>query len=231
MIEDPPLIKIARELRSPTDAQLAAFQGMPTGFVGDAMDGRGVLDSAVKPLEPGALSAPVCGVALTVETGPADVLAAFVALKFVRKGTILMIACGGYQGCAVLGDRGTGMLKNGGGAALVTDGPVRDYDGITAVGLPVWCTGLTPATPFTKGPGTIGLPVHVGGQRVATGDIVVADRDGVVVVPFDDIDRVAAQVAKIEEMETALDAKVAAGLTAPPWADELLAGDTVHWVD
>ena len=70
------------------------------------------------------------------------------------------------------------MLRNCGGAALITDGPVRDYAGIVRSKLPVWCNGLNPASPYTNGPGFVGSPAQIGGQTVRSGDIVVADQDG-----------------------------------------------------
>ena len=56
-----------------------------------------------------------------------------------------------------------GMARNRGLAGLVTDGLVRDLPGILAVGLPVYCAGVTPNSPARNGPGTVGLPVVVGG--------------------------------------------------------------------
>ncbi|MEM6847800.1 MAG: RraA family protein [Pseudomonadota bacterium] len=231
MIEDPPRLTVKRNRKRPTEAQLAAFQNTPTGFVGDAMAGQGVLATAISPLRPDALTGPVCGPAFTVHAGAADILAGFAALPLVQPGDFFVIAFDEHQKCATVGDRMCGMLANNGVIGLVTDGPVRDIDGIAATGVPVWCTGLTPATPFTQGPGTIGLPIQVGGQRVDTGDIVVADRDGVVVVPFDEIDRVATALMGIRRLETDLDAEVADGLRSPSWAGEVLRGPHTRWVD
>ncbi|KKM02697.1 hypothetical protein LCGC14_1781810, partial [marine sediment metagenome] len=75
--------------------------------------------------------------------------------------------------------------------------------------------GLTPASPFTKGPGRVGLPLAIGGQQVETGDMVVADRDGVVIVPFAQIDAVIAALDAVRAAEEGLDAQVAEGLRAP----------------
>lgn len=92
---------------------------------------------------------------------------------------------------------------------------MRDYAGITEIALPAFCTGLTPASPVVSGPGKVGTPVDIGGMRVETGDMIVADRDGVVVVPFDDIDQVIARLAKVTDMENALDQEVRDGLAIP----------------
>ena len=124
-----------------------------------------------------------------------------------------------------MGDRLAGMMKNGGAAGFVTDGPVRDYDGIIPVGLPVWCTGVTPASPHMTGPGSVGFPIQIGGQEVETGDMIIADRDGVVVVPFDRLDEVIARLEKVRVLEAELDAKVAGGLVVPEWVEDYLASD------
>ena len=84
MIEDPPLLTMRRKFARPTAAQVAAFAGLPTGFVIDAMNGRGALDGAVKPVGG---SAAFCGVAVTTECGPSDNLACFGALQVVRRAT------------------------------------------------------------------------------------------------------------------------------------------------
>lgn len=226
MIEAPPILTIKATLRRPSDDQVAAFQGVPTGFVVDALYGGGALSGDIQPIGGGRdLRCVAAGPALTVDAGAADVLASFAALKFIRPGDVVVTAFAAHQGCAAAGDRLIGMMKNNGAAGFVTDGPVRDYDGIVPVGLPVWCTGLTPASPHMSGPGTVGFPIQIGGQEVETGDMIVADRDGVVVVPFERIDEVIDKLAHIAELEAALDAQVAKGLKVPRWVEEMLDSD------
>ena len=230
MIEEPPILTINQARRRPTPEQIAAFQGVPTGFVVDALDGGHTLAAAIKPLGEGRdLPFAAAGPALTAACGPADILALQAALAFVSQGDIVVAGFDGHQGCATCGDRVAQMLKNGGAAGFVSDGPVRDYEGLVAVGLPIWCTGLTPSTPFSKGPGRVGFAMQVGGQGVDTGDMVVADRDGVVVVPFARIDQVIARLDHIRALEAELDAKVADGMKCPPAIEALLAGDQVTY--
>lgn len=227
MIEEPPILTLQRPARRPSAAQIAAFQGVPTGFVVDAMGGGGVLDAGVSPLDPGRVE-PVAGPAITADNGPGEVLASLGAIHLASPGDVLIAAFDGFQGCAAVGDRVCGMAKNAGVVALVTDGPVRDFEGIQGVGLPVWCTGLTPDTPTGTGPGKVGLPVQIAGQRVATGDMIVADRDGVVVVPFEQIDDVIAHLETVRKLEAELDGRIAEGFKEP--LAELLASDQVKWV-
>ncbi len=232
MIEEPPLLSIKRPSRRPTAAQIAAFRDVPTGFVVDAMFGAGALASVIRPVgESRDIDCHAVGPALTVDNGPGDVLATLAAPEFIQPGDVLVATSDGYQGCAAAGDRVMGMAKNSGAAGFVSDGPVRDYAGIVKVGLPLWCTGLTPASPFSTGPGRIGHPVQIAGQRVETGDMVIADFDGVVIVPFDRIDAVIATLARVSELETERDAAVESGLRVPDNIRELLASDRVRYED
>ena len=211
MIEEPPRLSLRRPDRRPSDAQIAAFQNVPTSFVADALGGGGAMEHDVKPL----WDAQVAGPALTAGNGPGDIMATLGALAFIKTGDVLVSAAGRYLGCAAAGDRVCGMARNAGAVGLVTDGAARDVQGIAEVGLPIWCRGVTPASPFTTGPGTIGLPVVVAGQHVETGDMIVADGDGVIVVPFDRLDAVIQQLDDIQSLEKGLDAEVSDGLKHP----------------
>lgn len=228
MIEDPPLIDIQSRENTPTSRQIAALSVHPTGFLVDAMFGSGAIPYDIKALSPGTLPVKFCGPALTCDPGPADVIAVVAAVSEVQAGDILVAATGDWTGCAAVGDRVLGMAKNAGAAGFVTDGLVRDVDGVEAVGLPVYCKGVSPNSPFNSGPGTVGFPVQLGGVQICNGDVLVADRDGVVVVPFERIDEVASRAAHISEVEAQLDAQVAAGLIVPDSMKELLAGDRVR---
>ena len=230
MIEEPPLLTIRRPLSRPNAAQIAAFQGIPTSFVVDAMYGAGAMSPEIKPVGDGLdIDCRAAGPALTVDCGPADILALLGALGSITQGDIVVSAFHRHQGCAAAGDRVSAMIKNCGGAGLVTDGPVRDYAGIVDVDLPVWCTGLNPGSPFSKGPGSVGFPIQIGGQEVETGDMIVADRDGVVVVPFERIDAVIEMLAKVSQLENELDAELRDGLKIPSAIKELLASDQVKY--
>ncbi|MEM6762192.1 MAG: RraA family protein [Pseudomonadota bacterium] len=231
MIEEPPILTINADRRRPTAEQIAAFQGVPTGFVVDAMEGAGALSMAIGPVGDGRdYPCVAAGPALTADNTPGDMLATFAALHFVAAGDIVVAATAGFQGCAAGGDRLAGMIKNGGGAGYVTDGPVRDYQGIVEVALPIWCTGLTPASPFTTGPGRVGFEMVIGGQSVATGDMVIADRDGVVIVPFAQIDAVIERLKAVAENEKRLDGEVAAGRKEFDHVATMLKGPATRYI-
>ncbi|MEO1329305.1 MAG: RraA family protein [Pseudomonadota bacterium] len=212
MIEEPPLLTISDQRLRPTESQIAAFQNAPTGFVCDALGGGGALDPRIRPLGEGRdVRCIAAGPALTAENGPADILATLAAVDLAQPGDILVLGFSGHTGCAALGDRVCGVAKNRGVAGVVTDGPMRDYAGLVEIGLPAWCDGLNPASPFAKGPGRVGFPSAIGGMTVSTGDMIVADRDGVVVAPFARIDEVIEKLGRVRALEAELDAEVRAG--------------------
>lgn len=217
MIEDAPKIRVAKELRRPRPDQVAALRGVPTGFVVDALGGSGGLDYRIKPVV--SEQAAFCGVALTCDAGPADNLAVFAALRLLQPGDVLAAATGGHAGCAVAGDLLLGMARNCGAVAFVTDGCVRDIPGLREVGLPCFALGVTPNSPAREGPGTVGFPLVLAGAAIATGDILVGDQDGVVVVPFERIDEVLVRLDAVRTAEAELEAKVKAGLRLPPFLE------------
>ena len=232
MIEEPKPLTIKKNWKRPSKKQLKAFENIPTGFVTDALDGDGTLSIDIKPVGDGRdINCVVVGAAVTAGNNAADIMGTLAALNFIQEGDVLVASFSGHQGNAAAGDRVMGMLKNCGGAGFVTDGPMRDYVGLIEVGLPAWCTGLTPASPFTKGPATVGLPINIGGQKVESGDIIVADLDGVVVVPHSKIDIIIERLSHITDLEYSLDAEVREGLKIPGPVKEMVLETNVKFVD
>lgn len=229
MIEDPPLITMRRRFPRPSPAQVDALRGAMTGHLVDAMGGRGGLPHAIKPVIQE--QAHFCGVAVTSHPGPADNLATFAALELAQPGDVIVAAADGFTGTAVVGDLLLGMMRNCGVVGFVTDGCVRDIPGIRAVGLPCHAAGVTPNSPVRNRPGSVGLPVTLGGVAIASGDILVGDLDGVVVVPYARIDAVIAALQDVRKAEAALEAKVQAGLKMPDFIRTLLAGPGLREVE
>lgn len=221
-------ITIRRNFPRPSADAVGRLASAPSGYVVDARGRRGALDPGIRPL----LDAPrFAGPALPVWTVARDNLVPYAALAEAVPGDVLVIRTGDYDGAAVVGDLFVGMAKNAGVAAIVTDGWVRDIEGIEAVGIPVYARGLTPNSPEKNGPGTIGLPVSVGGEVVDAGDVVVGDRDGVVVVPRAEADAVAAAVAGIRAKEVGVEEAIAAGAKWPGWLEAALEAKGVRIVE
>ena len=234
MIENPPLIQIKKKSsrKKPLQEQIEGFKNIPTGFICDALNGYAALDPSIKPLSiTGKKVKQIVGPALTVFSGAADVLGMAIALSEIQPGDIVVNGVSGFQGTAAVGDRIAGMIKNNGGVGLVTDGPMRDLDGIIETGLDCFCTGLNPNSPFNSGPAKIGFPMNIGGTSVSSGDIIVADSDGVTVVPFDTIDEVLKKLDRIIEVESAMDKQVSEGLKISQKALDYLKSDQVVYFD
>lgn len=224
MIEEPPQLTLRENFPRPRPDQIAAFRGVPTGFVCDAMGGQGALDSRIRPIGDGRdTDCTAVGTALVADNGPQEILATMAALHILQPGDIVVAAVHGHRNCSASGDQFCGMLRNKGAAGFVTDGEMRDYDGIVETGLPVWCTGLSPNSPYAHGPARVGFGAVVGGRQINSGDIIVADRNGVVVVPHADIDAVIAQVAQVRALEDALEKKVKAGFCRMEPIEEMIA--------
>ncbi len=212
-------LAIRREFPRPPASAVARLAGAPTGFVADAQGRRGALDHRLRPIVQGA---PFAGPALTVRSVPNDNLAAWIALSVVQPGDVIVLATEDCQSSSVVGDLFVGMAKNAGAVAVITDGLVRDLDGLEAVGLPVYARGLSPNSPGKNGPGHIGVPVSVGGAVIGPGDILVGDRSGVVAVALDGLDGVLTALDGVEAKEAEMDAAVAGGAALPGWANDWL---------
>ena len=161
MIKDPPLLRVRRNFPRPSEAVLRALRSVPTGFIVDCMNGRGALDYRIKPLDPNNCKfvAPI----VTCHPGPGDNLAVFAALEIAQPGDAIFIATDTFTRTAIAGDIMIAMGRNRGVAGFVTDGLMRDIDGILPVGLPAFCMGITPNSCTRNGPGTAGMPVVMGG--------------------------------------------------------------------
>ena len=229
MLKDPPLLTIKKDFERVPKAKLLELAGAQTGHVVDAMNGRGGMECAIKPVDP--KRATFIGTAFPVETGPSDNLAITAAVARAQEGDVIVAASDAFERTAVCGDIVAMMAQNAGCAALVLDGMARDLIGLLDVGIPIFSRGITPNSCVRSGPGRVGLPIVAGGQRVEAGDVVVGDLDGVVVVPRADLDRVIATVNQIRAAEAEAITKVKTGLTRMAFMEELLTSDKVEYVD
>ena len=229
MLEDPPLLTIRKSWKRPAAAKLARLKGVQTGQAVDAMEGRGGLDAAIKPLDPAC--ATILGTAITCETGPNDNLAILGALAMAKAGDVVIAASEGFAHSAVVGDNVALMAKGRGLAGIVVDGMMRDLAGLLPVGLPLFCRGITPNSCVRSGPGRVGLPVAIGNVTVNSGDIVIGDRDGIVIIPLAGLDALLPKIEKILEAEAATQTQIKAGFTNLGGIEDLLKSSKVRYVD
>lgn len=204
------------------------FAEYPTGNIVDAMGRFGAMDPGVKPV---GQRMKFAGSALTVRIRACDNLVIYKALELAQPGDAIVIATNNFQGAATWGDLTSMIAKAKGVAAMVTDGMVRDVDGICHVGVPVFARGTTPNSPFKDGQGEVNFTVSCGGVTVRPGDILVGDSDGVVVIPREEWDEVLKGVAKILEKENQTVASIQAGKVIPDWVAKTLAERGCTFVD
>ncbi|HEY3584197.1 MAG TPA: RraA family protein [Casimicrobiaceae bacterium] len=221
-------LTVRRNFARPSPELVARLAGAPTGWVVDANGRTGALDYRIRPLT---RTVKFCGVALTVHSRGRDNLAPYAAIEYARTGDVIVVATDDYQEASVAGDVMIGMMKTQGVAAFVTDGLVRDIDGLNAVGIPVCARGLSPNSPHKDGPGTIGLPITLGGVVVTPGDVVIGDQDGIVVVAREALEGVLASLVDVAEKEKKLDRMVASGAVLPPGLAEIIAQKGVRHLD
>jgi 4-hydroxy-4-methyl-2-oxoglutarate aldolase len=221
MIGSPLAITIRRKIERPPAALIEQFRDIPTCFIADACAGRGSLHHSVKPLDP---AMRFWGTAVTAHCGPKDNLAAMAILDFVAPGDVIMIASGGNDAAAVVGDLWALSAKRLGTAGVVCDGLVRDVTGLLASDIPVFARGWCPNAGYRNGPGEINLGVVCGGVHVVPGDIVVGDRDGVVVVPLARAQTVLEQLAMVKQKEDNAQANLQRGQALSFWDEASLAG-------
>lgn len=188
--------------------QLTALGKLGTATVHEAQGKTGAVDSAIKGIAP---HLRLAGTAFTVQARPGDNLAIHYAVTVARPGDVLVVDAGGYVQAGPWGDLLTTFAQQRGIAGLVIDGAVRDVDAIVDAGFPVFSRGVSIKGTEKNQPGRIGEPLVCGGVLVRQGDVVLGDRDGVVVVPADDVASTLAAAVAREEHEEQIRGKLRAG--------------------
>jgi regulator of RNase E activity RraA len=138
----------------------------------------------LRPLDPASrIAAP----ALVIQASRDDNQAVVTALAAAPIGVVLVVTGHAASRTATIGDIMATDLMAHGVVGLITDGLVRDASEIRTLGFPVWCRGTTPTAPNKAAPGRVGGSIELGGATVRDGDIVIADDDGVVVWPHEEL--------------------------------------------
>jgi len=153
----------------------------------EAMGKRGALPHTIKPISP---EMKLCGAALTVKSRPGDNLMLHKAVSLAQPGDVLVVDNDGFLEAGMWGEIITVAAMQKGIVGLVTNGACRDTLPIRQLGFSVFCAGVSIKGTTKANPGKINHPVFFDGVVIHPGDIVVADQDGVVVVPWDEAPQV-----------------------------------------
>jgi regulator of RNase E activity RraA len=138
------------------------------------------------------------------------------AIEEMPEGCIAVVDAMGVQDAGIFGDILTARMRKRGVAALVTDGVVRDGEGVEGAGLPVWCAGVA-APASVAGLTFVGWqePVGCGGTAVFPDDVIVADGDGAVVIPAGLVEEVAKAGVDQEQLELWIMREIEKGIPLP----------------
>lgn len=183
-----------------------AFEIASTPNVSDAMHREGCMTD-ILPIQQGVKA---YGPALTVHAMDGDWSKPVEAIDECEPGTMLVIKVDGTTK-AVWGELASHTAKRLGVSAVIIDGAIRDVDEIRKIGFPAWSRVIRPNAGDPKGFGEIGTEIEAGGQRVRTGDWVVADDNGVVVVPREKAHEMANRAVEVKEQEDRLRAEIDRG--------------------
>ncbi len=201
-----------------------AFSKVSTCNISDAFHKQGVMFGILP--QSLAHKQKMVGRALTVQTTNGDWAKPVEAIDRAKKGDIIVVDVGGAP-VAVWGELASHSAVQMGVAGLVVDGAVRDIDDIREMGFPAFSRTVAPCAGEPKGYGGIGIEVTVGGQKVRTGDWIVGDESGVVVIPKEVAVEVANRAIDVHEREDRTREEILRGSTLSK-TNELCKWEPVH---
>jgi len=216
-----PGFRMRFEIERPDPAAVEALGRFETPAISDLMNRLYTMDPGLRNVTDPSLR--ILGPACTVKVYPGDNLMVHKSLDIARPGDVVVVDTCGSHHTAALGDLVCTKARHRGLAGFVVDGMIRDLPGIQRLAdFPVFARGVTPIGPLHRGPGEINYPVSVGGIVVHSGDVIVGDLNGVVVVPGDIVQELVQRLESRAAVESDYTAAIARGEFSNTWVDEIL---------
>ena len=222
-------IYLQRDLPDP--AVVEAFREIPAANAADCMERSCGMHPRIR-----LMSSPKaersCGCAFTVKCRAGDNMGIHAAMRYVGEGDYLVVSNEGDDYRALIGEiMMTYLYRFKKIAGIIIDGPIRDIGDLKDWDFPIYATGTNPAGPYKEGPFEINVPISCGGISVNPGDVILADRDGVIVIPRRDAPDILTAARRFMENDRKKQLGAAEGKKDYAWLDKALDAKGYEIVD
>ena len=199
---------VRTDFERPDPGVVARLRAAGVATIHEAQGRTGLLPPQITPIQSGVQ---IAGPAVTVVTNPDDNMMIHAAVETVQPGDVLLVTVTAPSHHGMFGDLLAGSLQHRGCAGLVIDAGVRDTADLRHMGFPVWSRWVHSQGTVKATPGSVNVAVRCGDTEIVAGDVVVADDDGVVIIPRGETLTVAEASEERIQKEAATRARLDAG--------------------